>query len=157
MSHIAAILQCQKECQGDPFNVRKWKKACVNYGGELLIQTCHELMILNLDDKVKCTWCGCDPCLWVTLGDKLIDLVILEFNPKKINPTTFRQKLESTFISLCDGSFVPKCCRMRYKQLFPNKQIPMIKDSYDAIPKEDEYDSDEGPYWIYEDDLFCHL
>ena len=82
MSHIAAILRCEKECRGDPFNVCKWKKACANYGGDYPIKTRRDLMILNLDNKEKCTWCGRDPCLWVTLGDKLIDLVILEFSAK---------------------------------------------------------------------------
>ena len=159
-SHLKAILRCERECRGDPFNVQKWKMVCCHYGGDYPLKTRREMMILNIPDDLICDSCGQDPCLWITLGDKLIDMVGIEFPIERITPDSFREKLETTFLAMTNkDALLPKCCRERYHQLFPNKQLPMIKckDNYDMlIPNEDEYDSDKGPFWIYEDDLFCH-
>ena len=157
MSHLKAIYQCQRQCRGDPFNVKKWNLVCCHYGGPYSLKTRRELMILNVDKEFTCQHCGRDPCLWTTLGDKIIDLVGVEFPIERLTPDAFRKKLEEVFLSVADGDApLPKCCRERYWRLFPNKQLPMMKYEGCDMPGEDEYDSDEGPFWIYEDDLFSH-
>ena len=143
-----------------------WSNVCCNYYGKFDLRTRRKMMLENIPGDETCKDCGKLPCMWCTLGDQLIDVVGNElctpYYAKALLPNDFRLKLKSTLISLADFVILPKCCGQYYDHLFPEKQRGVCRPRRcmlcdDWLPGKDEYDKEEGPFWIYEEDLFQKL
>ena len=151
----------KKELKRKVWDKPIWPSVCRNYKGNFSLRTRRQMFVKEIDDTYPCDDCARNPCLWQSLGDKLIDIVGFEWkfsqDDQEVTPEMFRNKLSMTLISLIDGTFVPRCCRDRYNALFPNPQVEMLINVDDNMPDSDEYHPDFGPFWVNEDALFERL
>ena len=141
--------------------VNIWEKFTQHYLGNHNLKDRRKILKKKMEDNMdeECPSCYHNPCKWITIGDPVIDMVPTIVDDIFIyEPASFRSKCYQTFRSINGMKGLPYCCLQNYRHLFPNKQVEVTDEEWlKRDLEDDEYVEGNGPFWVYETDLFLEM
>ena len=65
-------------------NYHKYKNCCKYYEGRFPLETRRKFILSGIDCTEQCNYCHSSPCVWKTMGDVMIDPVIIGLEDDKV-------------------------------------------------------------------------